>query len=260
MLFLAVMPIINNIKNNFNIFFFIFTTDTATVYIKRFKISSAFKARDILFYPSLPVDFLEVILYTYRVSKRNCMTVSPIFSGSILMMLLWIFLNPLFHVSIYAHTRHSMETINFDHISLEDGLSQNNVFGVLQDYKGFMWFGTEDGLNMYDGYKFKVFKPDLDNPYSISDGYILAIFEDRSFTLWIGTGSGGLNRFDRETGRFKYYQHQADNPNSLSYDCVTSIRECSKQPGKLWIGTRGGGLNKFDIKNRDLHSLLSQPG
>ncbi len=161
------------------------------------------------------------------------------------MMLLWIFLNPLFHVCIYAHTT---QNIDFDHISLEDGLSQNNVYWILQDYKGFMWFGTEDGLNMYDGYKFKVFKPDPDNPHSISDGYIFSIFEDSSLTLWIGTGSGGLNRFDRETGRFKHYLHQVDNPNSLSYNCVTSIRECSKHPGKLWLGTRGGGLNKFDIK------------
>jgi len=164
------------------------------------------------------------------------------------MILLWIFLNLLFHICIYAHTTHTTQTIDFDHISLEDGLSQNNVYWILQDYKGFMWFGTEDGLNMYDGYRFKVFKPDPDNPHSISDGYIFSIFEDGSHTLWIGTGSGGLNRFDRETGRFKHYLHQADNPNSLSYNCVTSIRECSKLPGKLWLGTRGGGLNKFDIK------------
>lgn len=177
--------------------------------------------------------------------KNNFKTGQRIFSESIAAMLLWIFLGPAFHVTIYAHTA---QTADFEQVSLEDGLSQNYVYAILQDWRGFMWFGTEDGLNMYDGYEVKVFKPDPDNPRSISDGYIYAIFEDRSHVLWIGTGSGGLNRFDRKTGRFKHYYNHAEDPNSLSYNCVTSIGECSKEPGKLWLGTRGGGLNKFDIK------------
>ena len=89
--------------------------------------------------------------------------------------------------------------LRFDRISLEQGLSQSTVFCMLQDSQGFMWFGTEDGLNKYDGYTFTVYKHDPENPNSLSDYWISAMLEDRSGTLWIGTPEGGLERYDRIT-------------------------------------------------------------
>ncbi len=183
--------------------------------------------------------------------------VRRVFSVNILVLMSWALMNIPFQQIIYAHIH---KNIDFDHITREDGLSQNNVYGIIQDYKGFMWFGTEDGLNMYDGYKFTVFKPDPDDPAGISDSFINCIYEDQSHTLWIATGSGGLNRFDRETARFKHYKNQPGNVNSLSGDCVTAISGCSANPDILWLGTSGGGLNKFDTKKEVFTQYRSIPG
>src|SRR6185369_4618071 len=69
--------------------------------------------------------------------------------------------------------------LRFDRISIEQGLSQSSVHAMIQDSRGFMWFGTEDGLNRYDGYAFKTYKPDPDVPTSLSDRWITSITEDK---------------------------------------------------------------------------------
>jgi len=136
--------------------------------------------------------------------------------------------------------------LTFTHLSIEDGLSQNAVWNILQDRLGFIWIGTQDGLNRYDGYEFKVYRNDPDDTTGLSDNDITALYEDRSGTLWVGTKSGGLNQFDRTTGHFVHYLHDPNDPHSLSHNNVLTIYE--DQSGLLWIGTRGGGLNRF---NRD---------
>ena len=107
-----------------------------------------------------------------------------------------------------------------------------------------MWFGTEDGLNRYDGYNFKIFAFDPDDSTSLSDNTIQAIYEDRTGVLWIGTRRGGLNKFDHETEKFTIYQNVPNDPYSLSYNEVTSI--CEDSHGMLWIGIDGVGINRFD--------------
>ena len=131
----------------------------------------------------------------------------------------------------------------FQQISIDDGLSQCTVQCILQDNKGFMWFGTEDGLNRYDGYKFKIYRHDPENPYSISDNSIWAIYEDSYGELWIGTFNG-LNRYIRAKDEFVRYQNDPQNPESLSDNIIWTIFEDSF--GNLWIGTDKGGLNLFD--------------
>ncbi len=134
------------------------------------------------------------------------------------------------------------QRIKFERISLEQGLSQSSVLCMLQDSQGFMWFGTADGLNRYDGYRFKEYKHEPENSSSLSDNTIWAIYEDREGTLWIGTDNG-LNQFDRENERFTRYHYDPENPHSLSHNGILSIQEDLN--GMLWIGT-WGGLNELD--------------
>ena len=77
--------------------------------------------------------------------------------------------------------------IQFEHLNSEDGLSQNAGLAIFQDSRGYLWIGTQDGLNRYDGYSFKTFKHDPEDPTSISHNSILSMAEDKDGTLWIGT-------------------------------------------------------------------------
>jgi ligand-binding sensor domain-containing protein/signal transduction histidine kinase/CheY-like chemotaxis protein len=132
----------------------------------------------------------------------------------------------------------------FEHIAVEDGLSSNEVNIIFQDNTGFLWFGTVDGLNKYDGYNFKVYKNDPIDSTSLSNNWILTICEDDSGILWIGTNGGGLNKYDRATETFKRYINEENNQNSLSNNDVRVIFKDHR--GFLWIGTFGGGVDKFD--------------
>ncbi|MCP4155421.1 MAG: response regulator [bacterium] len=139
---------------------------------------------------------------------------------------------------------YSQKYIDFEHISVEQGLSQSTVVSIFQDSRGFLWFGTESGLNRYDGYNFIVYKPETGNPNSLSANYARAIIEDRLGFLWIGTLGGGLDKFDPKLETFTHYRNETGNPNSLSNDLIVTLFEDSN--GLLWIGTHGGGVNRFD--------------
>ena len=148
------------------------------------------------------------------------------------------------------------QQIRFEKISIEDGLSQSSVYSIYQDSTGFLWFGTEDGLNKFDGYNFTVYRHDPDDPLSLSDNSILSIFEDGSGELWIGTYGRGLNRFDREKEQFKRFRHNPDNPNSLINDNVNVINIDSS--GRLWIGTMDG-LDRYDSDSDKFIHYQSDP-
>jgi signal transduction histidine kinase/ligand-binding sensor domain-containing protein/DNA-binding NarL/FixJ family response regulator len=137
--------------------------------------------------------------------------------------------------------------LKFTTISIDNGLSNSTVNCILQDSKGFMWFGTKDGLNKYDGYQMVVYKYNAQNQLSLSDNYIRDIYEDRQKNLWVGT-SNGLNLFDREKGIFITYKHQANNPASLSDNSISNIYEDHR--GNLWISTYNGGLNIFNRQTK----------
>jgi PAS domain S-box-containing protein len=150
---------------------------------------------------------------------------------------LWAFLNSLLFL------RASDIHIKFDRISIEHGLSQSTVFCMLQDRSGLMWFGTENGLNRYDGYSFKTYYHDPKNSNSISDNTISSIIEDEKGTIWIGTINGGLNRYNNIKETFSSFRKESNNPNSICSDTIRVILEDSKNI--LWIGTPEG-LNRFD--------------
>jgi streptogramin lyase len=133
--------------------------------------------------------------------------------------------------------------IHFEKISLAQGLSQSIVETIIQDKNGFIWIGTEDGLNRFDGYKFDVFKENQYKPGSLTHDNILALLEGRNGMIWVGTFYGGLNRFDPFTEKSIGYRFNADDKKSISSNVVRTLFE-DKQ-GSLWIGT-DNGLNKLN--------------
>ena len=135
------------------------------------------------------------------------------------------------------------QQVRFHHMTVADGLSNSEVHTVLQDRHGFMWFGTRDGLNRFDGYRFIVYKPHVKRPNSLSSNVIRDIVEDAQGNLWIATESGGLNKFDLTTERFTAYLHDPDDPNSLSHNRIQALAQ--EASGVLWLGTFNG-LNRFD--------------
>jgi ligand-binding sensor domain-containing protein/signal transduction histidine kinase len=144
--------------------------------------------------------------------------------------------------SVLADDPHRPQTLRFNRLGTDQGLSDATVEAVFQDHRGFIWVGTADGLNRYDGYGFKVYKPDEEDPGSISGAYIWDVFEDSAGVLWVGT-SLGVNRYVRETDSFVSYRHDPENPTSLSLNTVQDILEDAR--GEIWVAT-GGGLNRLD--------------
>ncbi|WP_298369488.1 two-component regulator propeller domain-containing protein [uncultured Lutibacter sp.] len=139
--------------------------------------------------------------------------------------------------------------ISFDHLSTKNGLSQNDVNAIYQDNQGFMWFGTHDGLNRYDGYKFTVFKPNPNDEFSINSNLVWKITGDENDNLWIGTTGYGLNYFDKSSEKFRQFRHNEDDVNSLSSDYIRDIY--LDRQNRLWIGTKEG-LDMIDVtKNHD---------
>lgn len=134
--------------------------------------------------------------------------------------------------------------VKFDHIAEKEGLSQVSVLCILQDRQGFMWFGTQDGLNKYDGYTFTVYRNAPENSNSLGSNFIRALIEDRDGIIWIGGRGGGLTRFDPAAGTFKNYLHEKNNPNTLSGNSINDILQ--SRDGILWIATENNGVNRFD--------------
>lgn len=134
----------------------------------------------------------------------------------------------------------------FEHLSLEQGLSQSTVLDILQDRRGFLWFSTQDGLNMFDGYTFTVFRHDPQDSSSLASSALEKIYEDRSGNIWVSMTMSGIDRLDRATGKAAHFVHTASGA-SLSSNRVTAF--CQDSHGTIWIGT-GHGLNRFDsVKN-----------
>ena len=147
------------------------------------------------------------------------------------------------------------KNVRFSHILLEHGLSQSSVYCIIQDNKGFMWFGTLDGLNKYDGYQIKIFKRQSNMANSLSDNNIIALCLGDSDIIWIGSEGGGLTKFNSLIGQYKHFIHKPHDPESISDNYVRTIYRDSK--GVLWIGTDGGVLNRFDpVEERFKHFKL----
>ncbi|MVN21437.1 hybrid sensor histidine kinase/response regulator transcription factor [Mucilaginibacter arboris] len=158
-----------------------------------------------------------------------------------------IFISLITFLALAIYPAHAQKlNLKFKHLTSTQGLSNNTVETIYQDKRGFLWFGTRDGLNKYDGNKIRVFKNNVRDPTSISDNYINCIAEDLRGNLWIGT-INGLNKFNPYTNTFTRYKHSPFNNNTVSANDITCIY--SDKNSNLWIGTESGGLNLFDAKH-----------
>lgn len=133
------------------------------------------------------------------------------------------------------------------HWSIKDGLSQGVVNSITQDTQSLMWFATEDGLNRFDGYSFKVFQYDPDNKTSIADNFIQSIFKDSEGTLWVSSRKG-LLEFDPYHETFSIYHHDFKNKKNYAFNDVSFITEGSA--GNLWLSWYGSGFASFDKEKK----------
>ncbi len=146
------------------------------------------------------------------------------------------------------------QSIYFNHLTTEDGLSNNNIYDVIQDRLGLLWFATEDGLNRFDGYDFKIFRNEPENQNSISDNSTWALLEDKKGNIWIGTKNGWLNCYNPISEKFKKWKIESD---ALKENAITYIYEDSK--GLIWVGTYRSGLHRLDLSNNKIDHWSNDP-
>jgi ligand-binding sensor domain-containing protein len=145
--------------------------------------------------------------------------------------------------------------IRFTRITTAEGLSQTRVSQIVQDDRGFIWFGTQYGLDRYDGYKFKVFLNDPQRPNSIGGTYIYALFKDRSGMVWIGCDQS-LDKFDPVTEEFTHYPIRSGDPQGLSSPVVHISQD---RGGMLWLAT-GTGLSRLNPGTGQIKIYRHKPG
>lgn len=137
----------------------------------------------------------------------------------------------------------------FTKIGTEKGLSHKKINCILQDKRGFMWFGTEDGLNRYDGRYFTVFRSEPKIAYGLSGNIITDLYEDKSGLLWIATKDGGITRYDYRLPplrQFKQFKHDRNNPKSIAENGINKITEDAQ--GNLWLASSDSYALRFNKK------------
>ncbi|MCB2220425.1 MAG: PAS domain S-box protein [Bacteroidetes bacterium] len=149
-----------------------------------------------------------------------------------------------------ASAQLSSET--FGQLSVNDGLSSSVVTCIMKDSRGFMWFGTQQGLNRYDGYNFKKYFYNDTLSYSPSGNFILSMAEDSEGNLWIGTEGNGLNRYNRKTDNFTRFVNNPDNDASLSDNTVRAL--LFDQNGSLLVGT-DRGVDRLNPENNTFEQI-----
>ena len=150
-----------------------------------------------------------------------------------------VILSCLLFLILFFSELFSQQHIAFNHLTVGDGLSQSSVTCILQDRKGFMWFGTQDGLNKYDGYKFKIFKNDPSDSTSLTDNFIFSIYENQSGELYIETQSGTLHQYNPRSESFHVVNKDSVNLKDAKVNTVGALLQESS--GITWAGGLGSG-------------------
>lgn len=141
------------------------------------------------------------------------------------------------------------ELYRFKQITNRERLSQNTINAVLQDREGFMWFGTQDGLNRYDGNNFKIYKKNMSGTGSIPENFISSLYEDSDSGIWVGTFNSGLIFYDKYSDKFETKKSLS----MLNNEFITSVTEDNDR--NLWIGTYHAGLYKLIRKKDKLEKI-----
>ncbi|HSX59381.1 MAG TPA: two-component regulator propeller domain-containing protein [Tahibacter sp.] len=150
-----------------------------------------------------------------------------------------------------AAARVETEAVRFRNYDVEDGLSHGRVSALAQDRSGYLWIGTRDGLNRFDGKRFRIYRHDAEDPDSLPDNVIMSLAIGEDGTLWIGTAGGGLARYDEERDRFQTFR--AGIASGLANDYIRILQPAPG--GELWVGCFGATLQRFDPRRglaRDL--------
>lgn len=136
--------------------------------------------------------------------------------------------------------------LRIEPLPIDEGVSHNLIYCMLQDRDGLMWFGTMYGLVKYDGVRYTTYRHDPNDPHSISYDDIIALYQDSAGDLWIGTWGGGLNKFDPHSGRFIRFLHQPGHPGGIGSGIVWSITE-TREVGQrsIWLAVDGAGLDRL---------------
>jgi signal transduction histidine kinase/ligand-binding sensor domain-containing protein/FixJ family two-component response regulator len=136
------------------------------------------------------------------------------------------------------------QDIRFDGLSIGGKPFQKRVFALAQDNYGFLWLGTDEGLYRYDGYGLRQYSHDPGNPRSLTDNTVMLIYKDRAGILWIGTVSGGLDRFDPAGDTFTHYRHDPNDSQSLRNDYIAALYQ--DRTGAMWVDTVDG-FDRLDV-------------
>lgn len=148
---------------------------------------------------------------------------------------------------------YSQETVKFTRKTSRDGLSQSFIRNIIKDHEGFIWIGTADGLNKYDGYTFKIYRSHSKIKGSLSSSNIMTTYEDKRGVLYVGTDNGDLNVYDDKQDTFTIYKHNPKNSESTGSNRIISLFEDHK--GVFYVGTEGGGLYAFNRKTKKFKLL-----
>ena len=149
------------------------------------------------------------------------------------------------------------QDVSFEHITVEDGLPTNLIYGITQDRNGFLWIATNQGLSKFDGKTFKTYHHLPFDSTSISHDFVFDVVEWHDGTLWVSS-ERGLNRFNPDTETSTLYTYDENNPASVSGDDIGAIYQDAQ--GTLWIGTWGGGLNKYDAESDSFERYPNSSG
>jgi ligand-binding sensor domain-containing protein len=140
---------------------------------------------------------------------------------------------------ISAHARQQVSFERFEHLNTKDGLSESSVLSIYCDKKGYMWFGTMNGLNRYDGYSFKVYKSKIFDEHSLTNNRISNIWEDRNDFLWVETYNGYYQYLDRTKDEFYIFPFYKSSEEE-KFSRMTVFSEISES--EIWLGSSQSGI------------------
>ncbi len=158
----------------------------------------------------------------------------------------------LLTIGVICHAQKADEHYYFKNFTIRDGLSQTTVNAILQDSKGFMWFGTKDGLNRYDGISFRQYKRDRNNPRSLGNNFVTALYEDAEGNIWVGTDTG-VYIYCPVMDTFRHFSESSDRQTYMERSVATIVGD---NLGRVWIATEGQGIFCYNLKEHTLSNHL----